>query len=684
MLKKHYIRKGLSLGLAFLMCISIAVPAHAQNTQEGSNNAEVSFTDKQVITANENEFEEADILEPSEGDAQKDVEIPSDSNADEGTIEAVEKDEDTADSQTEEGETIDAAKENEDVVNEPQQNEEKISETSTEKETTTEALDETTAPVTENEDEVEDTADESRKAVSDEGTDSSGEANSFRIEGTVLKKYTGSGGAVTIPNYVTEIDDLAFWKEGSVTSITIPSSVTVIGESAFGGCHSIMEVTFLSGSKLKTIGDRAFWDCTALKKIEIPDSVKEIGSNAFWDDTSLASVQFGNGLETIGAKAFYGCTSLRTIKWNSKVRFIGESAFHGVAISDLTLPDSVTTLGTEVFSNCKSLRTVIIGPGLSEIPPYTFEWCSSLQEVKIIGEPTLIGSGAFSYCSNLINISIPDSVTRLQYQAFAWCTSLKTINIGNGVTDLEGSVFYQCRNLEALYIPFGLSSGGGDVTYGCSKVIAYIYSNATYAIQWAREQGVRYRLVGEFKPSAVTGLKASSYGKNKVRLTWNSVAGAEGYLIYGQKNGKYGYVGMTTTGTAFTDVKALDTDYNYYWVFPYITNSTGKMTPGESPKYVYAKGIIPAVLNLKPSSVTGGVKLTWTERADAEGYLIYGIRGDNGKYGYIGMTTKGTTFTDTKAYKTQYNFYWVFPYHKNSAGKMIVGGTPKYVYGRAK
>ena len=46
---------------------------------------------------------------------------------------------------------------------------------------------------------------------------------------------------------------------------------------------------------------------------------------------------------------------------------------------------------------------------------------------------------------------------------------------------------------------------------------------------------------------------------------------------------------------------------------------------------------------------------------------------------YIGMTTRGTAFTDTKASKTQWNFYWLFPYHKNAEGKMIVGGTPKYV-----
>ena len=183
-------------------------------------------------------------------------------------------------------------------------------------------------------------------------------------------------------------------------------------------------------------------------------------------------------------------------------------------------------------------------------------------------------------------------------------------------------------------------------------------------------------------PPAVENLKAVSAGKQKVSLSWTASPGAEGYLIYAQKNGKYGYAGMTTKGTSYTDAKALDNAYNFYWVFPYVKNASGKMIPGSCTKYVYAKGICPAVSNLKAVSVKGGVRLTWNASAGAEGYLIYGQR-SGGKYGYIGMTTKGTAFTDMKALKAQFNFYWVYPYHKDKSGNMIVGGTPKYTYGRA-
>lgn len=186
----------------------------------------------------------------------------------------------------------------------------------------------------------------------------------------------------------------------------------------------------------------------------------------------------------------------------------------------------------------------------------------------------------------------------------------------------------------------------------------------------------------EKSPDPVTNLKAVMAGKQTVKLTWNTSANADGYLVYSQKNGEYKYCGMTTMGTEYTDAKALDSSYNFYWVFPYIKNGMGKMIAGGCTKYVFAKGLCPAVMNLKASSVQGGVRLTWSASTGADGYLVYGQRAGN-TYGYIGMTTMGTTFTDKQASKTAYNYYWVFPYHKDLNGKMIVGGTPKYTYGRA-
>ena len=186
------------------------------------------------------------------------------------------------------------------------------------------------------------------------------------------------------------------------------------------------------------------------------------------------------------------------------------------------------------------------------------------------------------------------------------------------------------------------------------------------------------------KPEAVKNLKASSV-IGAVNLSWSSVKKVDGYLVYGiHGDGKYGYLGMTR-GTSYSDKKAYTSDYNYYWVFAYRKDTDGNMVAGAAPeKYVYGKAQrCKAVTDLKASSVSGGVKLTWTKSTGAEGYLVYGIRGE-GSYEYIGMTTTGTSFTDKKALKKEYNFYWVFPYYTDSNGNMVAGETAHYVYGRAK
>ncbi len=176
---------------------------------------------------------------------------------------------------------------------------------------------------------------------------------------------------------------------------------------------------------------------------------------------------------------------------------------------------------------------------------------------------------------------------------------------------------------------------------------------------------------------AVGNLKAKCSGKNKVSLSWNITPKAEGYLIYRQigKN-KFVYRGISSTNN-YSDTTASDEDYNFYRVYPYFTKK-GEKIPGITNRYVYAKGITTAVKNLRISRVKQGIKLTWNSSPTAEGYLIYAHK--KGKYGYCGMTTSGTTFVDIKMLKDYYNFYWIFPYHKNKSGKMIIGETGGYAY----
>ena len=418
-------------------------------------------------------------------------------------------------------------------------------------------------------------------------------------------------------------------------------------------------------------------------RVVVPSNVKRIGALAFTGNKNIEEVVLPNGVQAIGRYAFSQCSNLKEITIPASLKVIQEGSLNGTGVETVVLPENVTEIGPSAFGFCKNLEKINIPEGITELSDEVFLNCAKLKDVTIPNSVKTISQYAF-YGTGVETVILPDSVTEVRKSAFASCPNLKRIEFSREIKSIGDYAVNNTGNLNTVVFKGDAPSIGKDVF--SSRNNCPIIEVPKGAKGYDQKPWTNYKIVyteGVRIPEAVTNFKSIPAGKQKVKLTWNSAEGAEGYLIYAQKNGKYGYVGMTTKGTTFTDTKALDTDYNYYWVFPYVTDTnTGKMLPGKCTKYVWAKGVIPAVQNLKASSVKGGVKLTWTEQKDAEGYLVYGQRA-GGKYGYVGMTTKGTTFTDTKASKTAYNYYWVFPYHKDSQGNMIVGGTPKYTYGRA-
>ena len=419
-------------------------------------------------------------------------------------------------------------------------------------------------------------------------------------------------------------------------------------------------------------------------RVVVPSNVKRIGAAAFSANKNITEVVLPDGVEAIGRNAFSQCSKLKEITIPASLKVIEKYSFMGTGVETVVLPENITEVGSGAFAFCKNLEKINIPEGITELSEDVFSNCAKLKDVTISNSVKIISQYAF-FGTALETVLLPDSVTEVRRSAFASCPNLKRIEFSREIKSIGDYAVNNTGNLNTVIFKGDAPSLGKDVFY-TSEDQNLIIEVPRGAQGYDQEPWTNYKIVyteGVRIPEAVTNLKSVSAGKQKVKLTWDASEGAEGYLIYAQKNGKYGYVGMTTKGTTFTDTKALDTDYNYYWVFPYVTDMhTGKMLPGKCTKYVWAKGVIPAVQNLKASSVKGGVKLTWTEQKDAEGYLVYGQRAGE-KYGYVGMTTKGTTFTDTKASKTAYNYYWVFPYHKDSQGNMIVGGTPKYTYGRA-
>lgn len=179
----------------------------------------------------------------------------------------------------------------------------------------------------------------------------------------------------------------------------------------------------------------------------------------------------------------------------------------------------------------------------------------------------------------------------------------------------------------------------------------------------------------------VGNLKAAACAQGQIRLKWDAVEGADGYLIYRQiGNGKFEYRYMVSR-TEYTDKTASETEYNFYRVYPYVMVGENRVV-GPSDTYVYATAVLPrtltAVTNLKAAAVgKGSVNLKWDAVEGADNYLIYRQIGD-GSFEYLYMVSK-TEYTDKTASEDEYNYYRVYPTYVNNFVR-ITGPSDAYVY----
>ena len=238
---------------------------------------------------------------------------------------------------------------------------------------------------------------------------------------------------------VTSIRKYAFYKCTSLTSITIPDSVTSIGDGAFSGCTSLTSITVDANNEYyksidgnlyakdeKTLIQYAIGkDATSFT---IPNSVTSIGICAFEYCTSLTSVTIPNSVKSIGDGAFWGCTSLTSV----------------------TIPDSVTSIGNGAFYYCTSLTSVTIPDSVTSIDNHAFDYCTSLTSVTIPNSVKSIGDGAFWDCTSLTSITIPDSVTSIGDDAFFGCTSL-TIYCEAESKPRGWNVFWNSSNIPVIW-----------------------------------------------------------------------------------------------------------------------------------------------------------------------------------------------------------------------------------------
>lgn len=399
---------------------------------------------------------------------------------------------------------------------------------------------------------------------------------------------------VTISDSITSISSYAFYGCTGLTSVTIPTGVTSIGNRAFCNCTGLKEInynaesisdfntasnifykagqessgitvvvgktvdrvpaylfytetiisspnieTVIIGENVTSIGARAFCNCTSLTSVTIPDSVTSIGNAAFYgvskviyngsaegspwgannayghfeyplyyfdssksnlmlcDSSFDGEITIPDSVTSIGSYAFNDCTGLTSVTIPDSVTSIGSSAFRGCAgLTSVIIPDSVTSIGNDAFRSCNRLTSVYItdleswckislGNSLSNPLYYAHNLYLNdelVTDLIIPNKFTKINAFVFYNCTALTSVTIPESATSIGSYAFSGCAGLTRVTIPDSVTSIGEYAFRNCAGLTSVTIPDGVTSIDRQTFVNCSnlKEIHIPYSVTTF------------------------------------------------------------------------------------------------------------------------------------------------------------------------------------------------------------
>ena len=310
-------------------------------------------------------------------------------------------------------------------------------------------------------------------------SDSTVEVNNNYVSGNVVIPSTVTYNGTTYS--VTSIGGEAFYGCSGLTSVTIPNSVISIGGFAFSGCSGLTSVTIPIG--VTSIGESAFSGCSGLTSVTIPNSVTSIGRGAFSGCSGLTSVTIPTGVTSIGWGAFRGCSGLTSV----------------------TIPNSVTSIGYDAFRDCSSLTSINVASGNTHYSSidgvlYNYAQDTLIQcpcaktSVTISNSVTSIGDGAFYGCSSLTSINVASgnthysSIDGMLYNyaqdTLIQCPGAKTsVTIPNNVTSIGEGAFWGCSGLTSVTIPTGVTSIGGYTFEGCSGLTSVTIPNSVTSIR---------------------------------------------------------------------------------------------------------------------------------------------------------------------------------------------------------
>lgn len=260
----------------------------------------------------------------------------------------------------------------------------------------------------------------------------------------------------------------------TLTTVNIGDNVESIPKDFLRGSQNLTTVNFGANSKLKTIGDDAFFMCSSLTNIKLPDSLTEIGENAFYGCSSLTNIKLPNSLTEIGSHAFSDCETAFTELTIGKNITVGKYAFSrcnsitkitasyvvarsiakdcgstalDLVITDFDNVDEEDYRGSAVNIDLANVKNVTIDDSVTEICDDAFARCENLVSVTFGENSQLesIGSSAFEQCTALTTITLPECLQTIEGNAFKNCTALTNVKLLSGLTKIGSYAFSGCK-----------------------------------------------------------------------------------------------------------------------------------------------------------------------------------------------------------------------------------------------
>ena len=311
---------------------------------------------------------------------------------------------------------------------------------------------------------------------------------------------------LTIPESVTTIGSLAFYGCSGLTTLTIPESVASIGYSAFSGCAGLTSVewnavacqdvsysspfsgdtsltSIIFGNQVEHIPAYLCYGMNKLTTVTIPGSVTTIRDEAFSGCSGLTSVTIGESVTTIGSSVFYGCSSLTSVEWNA------------VACQDFSYY-------TPPFSDSKDITSITFGSKVEHIPSYLCYGMNKLRLVTIPASVTSIGSNVFGDCDGLISVT---SLAKLppyceEENVFGSASEYyQTLYVPRGSKSAYASAkewhkFSKIEEIETYTVTvlandadMGKVSGGDTYVFGAEAILAAIPNTGYHFVKWSDE-----------------------------------------------------------------------------------------------------------------------------------------------------------------------------------------------------